>query len=224
MNAIRVTGAALAAAALALPGAAAAHGLKSYGYKVVAASGSSTWHGDGSNGSGDATLSWKLAKPTAGAPNNAHLQQMTSSTWIGDVAFNYAGTLTASDHVNFGKSCSTTTQSGQDAFDGAEPPLGQLALVNKGKSIQATWTFLPLADLVFDDPDGSCSGISGGPSWPDMSDPSRTKTLSLSSFTRKKLTLTSSGVVTDEGSLTWKASVTLQRVVPKKKKKHHHHR
>jgi hypothetical protein len=219
MNPIRTTGVLLAVAALALPTAASAGGFKSYGYKVVAASGTSTWHGEGSNGSGDARLTWKLAKPTAGAPNNAHLQQMSARTWIGDVAFNYFGTLTASDHVNFGKSCSSTIHSGQDPFNAAEPPLAQLALANQGKTIAATWTFLPLANLVFDDPDGTCNGISGGPSWPASSDPARTKTIPLSAFTRKRLTLTSSGTVANEGSLNWKASVTLQRVVPKKKRR-----
>lgn len=222
MGVIRTSSVLFAAVALALPAAASAATLKSYSYKVVAASGTSTWHGDGNNGSGDGTLTWRLTKATPGAPNNAHLQQMTARTWIGAVNFNYYGTLTASDAVKFGKSCSTTVHSGQDPFDGAEPPLGQLALVNSGKSIAATWTFLPLGALVFDDPDDSCADIQGGPSSPDMSDPARTKVVPLSSFTRKKLTLTSSGVVNDEGSLTWKASVTLQRVLPKKKRHHHH--
>lgn len=222
MGVIRISCVLVVAAAFGLPSAASAATLKAYGYKVAAASGTSTWHGDGNNGSGDAVLNWKLTKPTPGAPNNAHLQQMTPRAWIGAVNFNYYGTLTASDAVKFGKSCSTTVHSGQDPFNGAEPPLGQLALVNQGKSIAATWTFVPLATLVFDDPDDSCASIQGGPSWPDENDPARTKVVPLPSFTRKKLTLTSSGVVNDEGSLTWKASVTLQRVLPKKKHRRHH--
>lgn len=219
MNGIRMAGVLAAVVALAVPSAASAARLKSYAYKVVGASGTSTWHGTGSNGTGDATLSWKLSKPTPGAPNNAHLQQMTSRTWIGEVAFNYYGTLTASDSVDFGKSCSSTVHSGQDPFNGAEPPLGQLALVNKGKgSIVASWTFLPLATLVFDDPDGTCAGIGGGPGGPSTTDPGLAKTLPLSAFTRKKLTLPIAGTSSDEdGSVSWKASVVLQRVLPKKR-------
>lgn len=219
MNASRLTTTLLAACALALPATAAASGPKTYGYKVIAASGSSTWHGVANNGTGDATLSWKLAKATAGAPNNAHLITLNGRTWVGDITFNYFGTLTASDSVQSGKSCSSTVHSGQDPFDGTEPAMGQLALSNSGKKIAATWTFLPLADLVFDDPDDSCAKVDGPP-WPDMSDAQRATTVPLSAFTnKKKLTLKNSGTITQDGSLTWKTSVTLQRVLPKKKKR-----
>lgn len=226
-NRLSLIASAAGAAALLL-GAAGPAGAKARmtGYRVVAAHGTSHAHVDLPDYTGDSTETWHLVKGSASEPNIASYGRLTNAkAYMGEAHFAIAGTLTASA-AGSGRSCSISSSTGQDIYDGNEPSEVQIAIGGPGPGApraQVAWTVSPMANIdAATDGDQLCPSIQGPPS-PSQED--LTTSYSRSIFNKKTLTLTNSGVLNDGngGVYTWNNSFTLRRVVPHHKKKKRHH-